>query len=428
MAHENMFRNSWRLTGTPYGNVLPNSVVNKITGSKEYVSSASRLLTLYIVLRFASACVAGVLVVLVVFLLRGQTQSNSGQLSRSFVSIASSKDTGITKIIRLADAFKAALKEEQGALLQLDYSKKDAAKWSNFPASFRGAQRVGLNFGSMTATQIAAAKDLLKEVAGKRVNEGWDELQQLLYADDYLAANGGGRDYGTPNYYIAFLGKPAATGVFEIQFGGHHMAFANTYKDGVLAGATPSFRGVEPFGEFKWDGNTAQPLNQEQAALSAMLKSFSDAELATAKLPSTYSDLVVGPQRDGAFPATPSGIKCSGLSTAQKTLVLDAIKTYVDDIDDADAAIILKKYAAELTDTYVSYSGTTGMITRNDYVRIDGPSVWIEYSCQHGIILPGTHPHSVWRDKTKDYGGNLTVEPEPHSAISFALSLRVTGI
>ena len=326
----------------------------------------------------------------------------------SNITIDRSKDTGIKKIIRLADAFKATLKDDQLAQVQLDYSKKDAAKWSNFPASFRGAQRVGLNFGSMTAAQIAAAKDLLKEVAGKRVNEGWDELQQLLYADDYLAANGGGRDYGTPNYYIAFLGKPAITGVFEIQFGGHHMAFANTYKDGVLTGATPSFRGVEPFGEFKWEGKTAQPLNQEQEALSAMLKSLSVAELSTAKLASTYSNLVVGPQRDGAFPATPSGIKCSDLSAAQKALVLAAIKTYVDDIDDADAAIILKKYTAELKDTYVSYSGTTGMTTRNDYVRIDGPSVWIEYSCQHGIILSGTHPHSVWRDKAKDYGGNET--------------------
>lgn len=226
----------------------------------------------------------------------------------------------------------------------------------------------------------------------------------MLNADEYLEANGGGADYGAANYYIALLGTPATTGTFEIQFGGHHTAFANTYTNGVLTGATPSFRGVEPFATFTWNGKSNQPIQQEQQALSAMLTGLSSTGLATAKLSSTYSDLIVGPQEDDAFPSTSSGLKCSDLSSSQKTLVLNAIKTYVGDIADADA--ILAKYTNELDDTYIAYSGSTGLTTRNDYVRIDGPSVWIEYSCQGGIVLSGTHPHSVWRDKLTDYGGN----------------------
>jgi len=248
------------------------------------------------------------------------------------------------------------------------------------------------------------AKALLKEVSGTASNEGWDELQQLLNADEYLKANGGGSDYGSANYYIAFLGTPATTGTFEIQYGGHHTAFANTYKDGVLTGATPSFRGVEPFTAFTWDGATNQPIVQEKDALSAMLTGLTTEELATAKLSGTYSDLVAGPQKDATFPSTPSGIRCANLTADQKTLVLAAIKTYVNDIANADD--IITQYTNELDDTYIAYSGTTGVVTRNDYVRIDGPSVWIEYSCQNGVILSGTHPHSVWRDKTSDYGGN----------------------
>ena len=39
-------------------------------------------------------------------------------------------------------------------------------------------------------------------------------------------------------------------------------------------------------------------------------------------------------------------------------------------------------------------------------MRIDGPSVWIEYSAQGGIVIRTvTHPHSVWRDRTGDYSG-----------------------
>jgi hypothetical protein len=318
---------------------------------------------------------------------------------------ACSSVTGIAKIICLADAFKAQLTSAQLATAQRSYTKSEAQKWSNFPQSIYG-QRIGLSFGAMTSIQIQYAKALIKEVAGNTTNEGWDELQQLLNADEYLGANGGGSSYGAANYYIALLGTPASTGTFEIQFGGHHLAFANTYKDGVFTGGTPSFRGVEPFGTFTWNSKSNQPLNQEQSALAAMLNSLSSTELSSARLTTTYSDLLVGPQKDGSFPSTASGIKCSNLSNSQKALVLAAIQTYVSDIDDANASSILSKYSSELDNTYISYSGTTSMTTRNDYARIDGPSVWIEYSCQNGVILSGTHPHSVWRDKIKDYGGN----------------------
>jgi hypothetical protein len=85
--------------------------------------------------------------------------------------------------------------------------------------------------------------------------------------------------------------------------------------------------------------------------------------------------------------------------------VLAAIASYVNDINDADAATILAKYESELGATYVAYSGTTALTEQNDYIRIDGPSVWIEFSMQHGIVLAGNHPHSVWRDRNTDYGG-----------------------
>lgn len=332
------------------------------------------------------------------------TTTNSSETNPDPIEVtACSSATGIDMIVCLADAFKAQLTSSQISQMQLSYSTTSAKKWSNFPEAIYG-QRVGLDFGSMTSTQIQYAKALLKAVAGTSENEGWDELQQLLNADEYLAENGGGSDYGAANYFIALLGTPATSGTFEIYFGGHHTAFANTYTDGVLVGATPSFRGVEPFSTFTWNGESNQPIQQEQVALSAMLTGLSSSELATAKLSSTYGDLVAGPQSDNSFPATASGIKCSTLSTDQKTLVMNAIKTYVSDIASADD--IIAKYTEELDDTYISYSGTTAMTTRNDYARIDGPSVWIEYSCQNGVILSGTHPHSVWRDKSTDYGGN----------------------
>lgn len=315
--------------------------------------------------------------------------------------------TGIDKIICLADAFKSQLTSSQLATLQLTYSKADAIKWSNFPQALMqsNVKRVGLNFGSMTSVQISYAKALIKELSGSEIeNEGWNEIEQILNADDYLKtvnANGG---YGSENYYISFLGTPAASGTFAILFGGHHLAFQNTYIDGQLAGVTPSFRGIEPKGNFTYNGVSNQPLEQENAALLAIVNSLSSSELSTAKLSPAVSDLVAGPQKDDNIPSTYSGLKCSALTSAQRNLVLAAIRSYVVDV--AAYETFLNTYENELEETYVAYSGNTTLSARGDYFRIHGPSVWIEWAVQPPVALADPHIHSVWRDRLKDYGGN----------------------
>lgn len=351
--------------------------------------------------RIATAIASTIVVGLV---LAGCATTTGSTTTSSTPSAASTADISGSDIVAAAQAFAATLTSDQLASLSQEYTLANAEAWSNLPQAL-SRNRIGLQLSTLTDAQKTALGALLKVASGTTSGEGYDEIQQLLNADDYLAANGGNSDYGSGNYYIAFLGTPSDTGTWELQFGGHHLAFANTYTDGALAGATPSFRGVEPFGTFDQNGVTNDPLGSEATALSAMLTSLSTDQLATAQLDGVYSDLVLKPGNDWAFPTDHEGVQVSTLSDAQKALVLAAIATYVDDIDDADAATIMAKYTAELDDTYVSYSGTTGLTEQNDYVRIDGPSVWIEFSMQHGIVLSGNHPHSVWRDRVTDYGG-----------------------
>ncbi len=313
--------------------------------------------------------------------------------------------TGIEKVICLADDFKTTLSATQVTTVQLPYTFTDAAKWSNLPNGLGSLKRVGLQFSTLNATQLTAAKELLKAVTSTTTNEGYAELDALLAADAYLGANGGGAStYSAGNYFMAFLGTPAKTGLFEIQFGGHHYTFGITYNNGKIIGATPQFRGAEPAGTFTQSGVTYQPLLQEKAAFAALLKGLSSTETATAKLASTFSDILLGPNKDNQFPAAKQGIKVGTLDATKKALVLDALKTYVNDLSTTDAAIVLAKYQAELDETYVAFSGSGTMNTKNDYIRIDGPSVWIEYSTQGGIVIKAeNHPHSVWRDRKTDY-------------------------
>ena len=86
--------------------------------------------------------------------------------------------------------------------------------------------------------------------------------------------------------------------------------------------------------------------------------------------------------------------------------MLNVIKLYVNDLDRETAATVLPLYTAGLADTYLAYSGSQSMSQTGDYVRLDGPRLWIEYSAQPSRDFPSTsHPHSVWRDRVSDYGG-----------------------
>lgn len=356
------------------------------------------------------------------------TGTSSTTASTTPTTAASATATGAAKagsVAALAQAFCATLDADQLATTLLDYSLADAKRWSNLPqaliagggmgggpggdstgsSSGSSGGRVGLSIGDLSEKQSAAFEALLEAATGTKAGLGYDQIQQHLDADDYLAENGGGSDYGRANYYVAILGSPQDSGTWEFQFGGHHLAVANTYIDGTLAGATPSFRGIEPNAAFTWEGQTDQPMKVKEAAFVAMLASLTSDQASTAQLGDVYSDLVLGPGNDWAFPDEKAGIKVSELSSRQQKLVLAAIATYVEDIADDDAATILATYRQDLGDTYLAYSGTTTLAEQNDYVRIDGPSVWIEYSMQHGIVLSGNHPHTVWRDRTTDYGG-----------------------
>ncbi|GAB3722134.1 DUF3500 domain-containing protein [Spirosoma lituiforme] len=334
------------------------------------------------------------------------TTANSSTVTTALSATTSSSSSGVAQIVALAEAFKATLSSSQVSTMQLTYTKANAQKWSNLPAGF--SARNGISLGALTTTQLAAFRNLMQALLALGVtNEGYDEMIGNLVADDYLTTIGGGSDYGAGKYYLSFLGTPSTTGLWAILFTGHHYTQPYTFNAGAFTGITPAFRGTEPQAAVTAAGRTYQAFEQERVAFAALLAGLSSTEQTTAKLSGTYSDLVLGPGQDGNFPATKSGLQVSTLSSDKQALVLAAIKLYVNDLDATTAATVLAKYSSELASTYVAYSGTTAMNTQNDYVRIDGPSVWIEFSYQGGVIIKNTpHSHSVWRDHTTDYGGN----------------------
>lgn len=324
----------------------------------------------------------------------------------------SSATTTAEKVVCLAEAFKATLTTSQIATLQIALTKANAIRWSNLPCGV--SCRNGLAFSTLTATQLAAAKAVIAAASGTGTTEGYNEFIAINTADDYLGTLSSG-GYSSGYYIIAFLGAPSTTGKWQLQFGGHHYAQNITYDAGVVTSATPSHQGIEPT-TFTYGGTTYSPMATEKSAMADMLASFTTAELASAKISSTFSDVLMVPgSTTNTFPATKLGIKCSNLSAAAQAKVIAAMAPWISDLDPTTAAAFTTLYTNALAETYVTYagnsSGTSGsadtFFTKNtDYVRIDGPRVWIEFICQTGVVVPNQiHYHSVYRDHTSDYIG-----------------------
>ncbi|MBP1202821.1 hypothetical protein JOD97_000835 [Duganella sp. 1411] len=258
---------------------------------------------------------------------------------------------------------------------------------------------------------------------------------------------GAGLGYGSDLYSIAFVGAPSLTSPWILQVAGHHLAYNITYNTGKVS-ATPTFVGVEPpnwsvaadggvavTGNADAAGRAHAPMEKQRAAVYNLAESiYADAATsAAAKLPGTFTDVLMGASgnSDGnfkslAYPTSGRGLQYSAMNATQQAYVRAAIEAWVNTQAGDIAAALLGDYLSDaaLAATYVGYGvGQNGvkadfsafpnslsspLEAQRSYIRIDGPRVWIEFVVQQGVLYASNvHYHSIWRDKTADYGGSF---------------------
>ena len=299
------------------------------------------------------------------------------------------------------EAFLATLDGDLLDQVQYDFSDTTARQtWSNYPSA--QVPREGVALSGLSEDQLTAALAMLDAALS---DTGAQQNNDIRTADDYLATLGEDTFGSLVDYYVAVYGSPSETEPFMIQFGGHHLARNLTYN-GDAVSQTPQFVGSEPT-TFELEGTSYEPVRAESTTMFGMLSGLNEDQLAAAEITSgTFDDLLMGPGKDsGEFPDA-EGIAVSELDEAQQQLVMDAITAYAGDLDDAAATALIAKYAAELDQTVIGWSNNTGPTQENSYIRIDGPSVWIEFINTRSRSTPDIHFHSVYRDKTNDYGSS----------------------
>jgi hypothetical protein len=323
-------------------------------------------------------------------------------------------------VVDAADAFLATLSDEQRRVAQIELTPQLAVRWTNFPGD---NQRNGIFFHQMKPEQAEAALKVARAALGE---EGFARFQEVRAADDEFAKGrggrgpggpaqkkaggpaqkkggpgGGGAAFGSGHYMIAFLGKPSKATPWILQVGGHHLAF-NVYYKGTVGASTPYHVAAQPTVWKDDQGKTHDPLAPMRDNLKGLLASLSPEQLKAARLDARFDDVYVGPQKDGKFPARSEGVPAFELSDASKEFVRKAIAAWTG--DSPQGLEYQKLYFAELDKVKVAYSGTTNVGgDRGDYVRLDGPRVWIEFATQGN-----DHYHTIWRDRLTDYGAEFS--------------------
>jgi hypothetical protein len=322
-------------------------------------------------------------------------------------------------VVCTADAFLASLSDAEVASVQYAWDDTTSKTlWSNLPPAM--VPRAGLQFGDLSDTSRAAAYTVARAALS---DAGYADFKGVLAADDYLNANGGGSDYGSVNYSIAFFGTPSVDGDWMLMIGGHHMAWLITYEAGV-GYPTPNHLGSEPKSSFTLNGVSYSPVSDEGAAFEAIFAGMFTDELASARLTGqVFGDVLLGPDEYGTgssdavnYPTGTDrgGVAVSTLSSAEQAKVVAAVEAWVDDFDPEVSDTLMTAYTSDddLADTLVAWAGSTSagpdVDVSGTYFRIDGPRLWIELACQGGIVIQGqTHFHTIYRDKQTDYGGEL---------------------
>lgn len=323
---------------------------------------------------------------------------------------SSAGGTLATEATTAAQTFLATLSTSQQASVQLAWDLATARRWSNLPASM--VSRNGLAWSGLSTAQKTAARALITTALGATGNTLHLGMQA---ADDALVSLHGASSatYGSGQSYIAFLGTPSTTGFWLLQLTGHHLTY-NIAFNGSVKSPTPLFLGVEPKGAFTLNGTTWDPMAAQRTAasdLGAALTAYSGALLS-----GTYSDLLFGANGSGgidgtypkSYPTTGRGLLYTSLSAADQEKAKAMIRAYVNTQATEYADDLLAAYLSDaaLAQTYVAYAGAGTVSSNGSYFRVDGPRVWIEFSVQRGIIIGSdVHYHTIWRDKTGDYGG-----------------------
>lgn len=269
-------------------------------------------------------------------------------------------------------------------------------------------QRNGVALKELSEKQRQAALALLKVSVSE---QGFKKATEIMALENILReveSRGPDDIYRDPlNYAITIFGEPGGEEAWGWRLEGHHISLNFSSKDGAIVSATPAFYGSNPAIVRSGRYTGKQVLKQEANLAFALVNSFQGTQLKTAVISAKApADIITRNDREAQI-QDPKGIPYTAMNQSQKKLFLQLLGVYVKNYQFGFAKRLMEKIEkAGIENLSFAWAGSL-QPGAGHYYRIQGPMLLIEYDNTQNNA---NHVHSVVRDLTNDFAGDILKE------------------
>jgi len=316
-----------------------------------------------------------------------------------------------TPLREAAISFLDSLDAGQRENIRFPADDEEWRKWGNQHIYFRQ----GVSFGQMNETQRTAAWNMLDASLSMR---GLTLARDIMRLNHTLGELNGDNfvEYGEDKYWLTLMGEPSPTEPWGWQLDGHHLIL-NFFVLGSQVVMTPAFWGSEPAVATSGKYAGTRIMDEEQEKGLALIRALDDRQKAQAIIMAdkTGNNIMTQAFSDNVV-LDYTGIGVSSFTGEQKSLLIDLIAQYMDNMEADAAEVRMREITTYLDDTWFAWVGNY-----NDdsvfYYRIQSPVLLIEFDHETPVGLTHLyergvpyreHIHAVVRTPNgNDYGKDL---------------------
>lgn len=316
-----------------------------------------------------------------------------------------------TPLREAAISFLDSLDAGQRENIRFPADDEEWRKWGNQHIYFRQ----GVSFGQMNETQRTAAWNMLDASLSMR---GLTLARDIMRLNHTLGELNGDNfvEYGEDKYWLTLMGEPSPTEPWGWQLDGHHLIL-NFFVLGSQVVMTPAFWGSEPAVATSGKYSGTRIMDEEQEKGLALIRALDDRQKAQAIIMAdkTGNNIMTQAFSDNVV-LDYTGIRVSSFTGEQKSLLIDLIAQYMDNMEADAAEVRMREITTYLDDTWFAWVGNY-----NDdsvfYYRIQSPVLLIEFDHETPVGLTHLyergvpyreHIHAVVRTPNgNDYGKDL---------------------
>jgi hypothetical protein len=293
---------------------------------------------------------------------------------------------------------------DKGKNLALELGDNARYDWAYWPT-----ERVGVPLDLMTAEQRRLTHQLLTSLLSAR---GYLKVVQIMQLEQILGMlDTAGLPRGVGHYEVVLFGKPSATESWSWRFEGHHVSL-NVVVAPAGVSVTPSFFGSNPAEVRSGPLTGFRVLGAEEDLARELVTSLSVEQRARAVVSAEAPrDIFTGNinKPEDQWEAWRDTLQVAGIPVAALNEVQQHwVRRILDEVVGVYRPELSAEFLSGIDQRTLSFAWM-GATERGapHYFRLQGPDFVFEYD---NVQDNGNHVHSVWRDKSQDFGMSLLGE------------------